>query len=89
MSEMKSLFWAWARGEIGIKKKPWQVVINLQSKSESTVLKRYVKQSLIKSIKTVLRKKKVKREHFKFILNRVMEQAEALYSDRKIRAWPV
>ena len=42
-----------------------------------------VKASVVSAVKMVMRRRGVKKEHFQFILNRVMEQAEALYED-----WP-
>jgi type I restriction enzyme R subunit len=43
-----------------------------------------VKAEVRSAVKMVLRKNKVKAEQFQFILNRVMEQAEALYEN-----WPM
>ena len=42
-----------------------------------------VKASIVSAVKMVLRRRGVRKKHFQFILNRVMEQAEALYAD-----WP-
>jgi len=43
-----------------------------------------VKASVMSAVKKVLRRKGIKAEQFNFILNRVMEQAVALYED-----WPI
>lgn len=45
-----------------------------------------VRAAVVSSVKMVLRKRKVKREQFQFILHRVMQQAEALYHDWPMRA---
>ena len=42
-----------------------------------------VKASVVSAVKMVLRRRGIEKKHFQFILNRVMEQAEALYAD-----WP-